>query len=59
LLANRRLSLSVRTALITDLEHLGAVQARRDVIALATATGKEDERPDSWPRPFTCALASA
>jgi hypothetical protein len=43
LLANRWFSLSVLTALVTDLERLGGVQGRRDVLALAATAGKEEE----------------
>ena len=43
LLANRWFSLSVLTALVTDLERLDGVQGRRDVIALAATAGKEEE----------------
>jgi hypothetical protein len=43
LLANRWFSLSVLTALVTDLERMDGVQGRRDVIALAATANKEEE----------------
>jgi hypothetical protein len=43
LLANRWFSLSVLTALVTDLERLGGIQGRRDVIVLAASAAKEEE----------------
>jgi hypothetical protein len=45
LLSNRWYSLSVLTALVTELERLGGVEGRADVLALAaTATNEEDAR---------------
>src|SRR5262249_9190403 len=43
LLANRWFSLSVLTALVTDLERLGGVQGRRGGIARAGTGGEEEE----------------
>src|SRR5262249_32999151 len=43
LLANRWFSLSVLTALVTDLERLGGIEGRRDVIALAATAGNEEQ----------------
>ena len=42
-LANRWFSLSVLAALVTDLEHLGGIQGRRDVVVLAATAGQEEE----------------
>ena len=43
LLANRWFSLSVLTALVTDLERLGRIQGRREVLALAATAAREEE----------------
>jgi hypothetical protein len=44
LLANRRFSLSVLTALIDDLERLAGFRGRDDVVALAATATKEEAR---------------